>query len=131
MVNANAAGGSLIVEAKHTQVELLNQQIAAMRRQHLGFHCRHLLVAQLLLRLGVGVLQLGADLARPLLEPVGRVGDQLLDLARGRSPVPFDRSIDVQVSRLRRKIEADPRLPQIIATVRGDGYMLATPVVRT
>ena len=57
--------------------------------------------------------------------------DQLLDLARGRSPVPFDRSIDVQVSRLRRKIEADPRLPQIIATVRGDGYMLATDVVRT
>jgi two-component system OmpR family response regulator len=57
--------------------------------------------------------------------------DQLLDLARGRSPVPFDRSIDVQVSRLRRKIEADPRLPQIIATVRGDGYMLATNVVRT
>ncbi len=57
--------------------------------------------------------------------------DQLLDLARGRSPVPFDRSIDVQVSRLRRKIEADPRVPQIIATVRGDGYMLATDVVRT
>jgi len=57
--------------------------------------------------------------------------DQLLDLARGRSPVPFDRSIDVQVSRLRRKIEADPRVPQIIATVRGDGYMLATAVVRT
>jgi two-component system OmpR family response regulator len=56
--------------------------------------------------------------------------DQLLDLARGRSPVPFDRSIDVQVSRLRRKIEADPRLPRIIATVRGDGYMLATSVVR-
>jgi len=57
--------------------------------------------------------------------------DQLLDLARGRSPVAFDRSIDVQVSRLRRKIEADPRSPQIIATVRGDGYMLATNVVRT
>jgi len=57
--------------------------------------------------------------------------DQLLDLARGRSPVPFDRSIDVQVSRLRRKIEADPRSPQIIATVRGDGYMLAANVVRT
>jgi two-component system OmpR family response regulator len=57
--------------------------------------------------------------------------DQLLDLARGRGPVPFDRSIDVQVSRLRRKIEADPRVPQIIATVRGDGYMLATSVVRS
>jgi two-component system, OmpR family, response regulator len=73
------------------------------------------------------------DLLLAFLEHPQRIltRDQLLDLARGRSPVPFDRSIDVQVSRLRRKIEADPRLPQIIATVRGDGYMLATNVVRT
>jgi len=56
--------------------------------------------------------------------------DQLLDLARGRSPVPFDRSIDVQVSRLRRKIEADPRMPTIITTVRGDGYLFTAPVER-
>jgi two-component system OmpR family response regulator len=56
--------------------------------------------------------------------------DQLLDLARGRGPAPFDRSIDVQVSRLRRKIEADPRAPGIIATVRGGGYMFTTPVER-
>jgi two-component system OmpR family response regulator len=56
--------------------------------------------------------------------------EQLLDLARGRGPVPFDRSIDVQVSRLRRKIEVDPRSPEIIATVRGGGYMFATPVER-
>jgi len=54
--------------------------------------------------------------------------EQLLDLARGRGPVPFDRSIDVQVSRLRRKIEADPRSPEIIATVRGGGYLFAAPV---
>jgi two-component system OmpR family response regulator len=56
--------------------------------------------------------------------------DQLLDLARGRGPAPFDRSIDVQVSRLRRKIEADPRAPEIIATVRGGGYMFTAPVER-
>ncbi len=56
--------------------------------------------------------------------------EQLLDLARGRGPVPFDRSIDVQVSRLRRKIEVDPRAPEIIATVRGGGYVFATPVER-
>jgi two-component system, OmpR family, response regulator len=56
--------------------------------------------------------------------------DQLLDLARGRGPAPFDRSIDVQVSRLRRKIEADPRTPEIIATVRGGGYMFTAPVER-
>jgi two-component system OmpR family response regulator len=51
--------------------------------------------------------------------------DQLLDLARGREAQPFDRSIDVQVSRLRRKIEADPQHPALIKTVRGGGYMFA------
>jgi two-component system OmpR family response regulator len=56
--------------------------------------------------------------------------EQLLDLARGRGPVPFDRSIDVQVSRLRRKIESDPKAPAIITTVRGGGYLFATPVER-
>jgi two-component system OmpR family response regulator len=54
--------------------------------------------------------------------------DQLLDLTKGRDALPFDRSIDVQLSRLRRKIEADPKHPQLIKTVRGDGYMLAQPV---
>jgi two-component system OmpR family response regulator len=54
--------------------------------------------------------------------------NQLLDLARGRDATPFDRSIDVQVSRIRRKIESDPRTPSMIITVRGDGYMF-TPEV--
>ncbi len=54
--------------------------------------------------------------------------DQLLDLARGRTAVPFDRSIDVQVSRLRRKIEPDPAEPALIKTVRGGGYLF-TPAV--
>ncbi len=54
--------------------------------------------------------------------------DQLLDLARGRSAVPFDRSVDVQVSRLRRKIEPDPAEPALIKTVRGGGYLF-TPSV--
>jgi two-component system OmpR family response regulator len=56
--------------------------------------------------------------------------DQLLDLARGREAQPFDRSIDVQVSRLRRKIEADPQHPALIKTVRGGGYMFASDVER-
>jgi two-component system OmpR family response regulator len=54
--------------------------------------------------------------------------DQLLDLARGREAMPFDRSIDVQVSRVRRKIETDPRSPKLIVTVRGDGYMFTPDV---
>jgi two-component system OmpR family response regulator len=54
--------------------------------------------------------------------------DQLLDLARGRDATSFDRSIDVQVSRLRRKIEGDPKEPELIKTVRSGGYLF-TPVV--
>ncbi len=49
--------------------------------------------------------------------------DRLLDLAHNRNWDPFDRSIDVRITRLRRKIEADPAKPQVIKTVRGTGYM--------
>jgi two-component system OmpR family response regulator len=54
--------------------------------------------------------------------------DQLLDVARGRSANALDRSIDTQVSRLRRKLELDPGEPKIIKTVWGGGYMF-TPSV--
>ncbi|GAB6053862.1 response regulator [Magnetospira thiophila] len=54
--------------------------------------------------------------------------DQLLDLTRGREAAPFDRSIDVQLSRLRKKIEPDPTQPVLIKTIRGGGYMMAVPV---
>ncbi len=54
--------------------------------------------------------------------------DQLLDLARGRVGGPFDRTIDVQVGRLRRKLEADPKTPVLLQTIRGGGYMLACDV---
>ena len=54
--------------------------------------------------------------------------DQLLDLARGRSPAVSDRSIDVHVSRLRHRIEADPKEPELIKTVRSGGYVFTAPV---
>jgi two-component system OmpR family response regulator len=54
--------------------------------------------------------------------------DQLMDLTKGRSWEAFDRSIDVALSRLRRKIEADPTKPALIKTVRNAGYMFATTV---
>jgi two-component system OmpR family response regulator len=54
--------------------------------------------------------------------------DQLLDLTSGRGAQPFDRSIDNQISRLRRKIERDPADPQLIKTIWGDGYQLAADV---
>ncbi len=56
--------------------------------------------------------------------------DQLLDLTRGRAAVPFDRSVDNQISRLRRKIEPDPANPSLITTVRGDGYRFTARVTR-
>ncbi|MDP7604703.1 MAG: winged helix-turn-helix domain-containing protein, partial [Alphaproteobacteria bacterium] len=57
--------------------------------------------------------------------------DQLLDHTRGRDAGAFDRSIDNQVSRLRRKIEVDPKDPKLITTVWGGGYMLAADVERS
>ncbi len=57
--------------------------------------------------------------------------DQLLDHTRGRDASAFDRSVDNQVSRLRRKIEHDPKDPKLITTVWGGGYMLAADVERS
>ncbi|MGB5780211.1 MAG: response regulator [Allopontixanthobacter sediminis] len=57
--------------------------------------------------------------------------DRLLDMVQGREAHLFDRAVDNQVSRLRRKIEVDSRNPEIIQTVRGGGYRLAADVRRT
>jgi two-component system OmpR family response regulator len=54
--------------------------------------------------------------------------DQLLDLTKGREAQVFDRSIDNQISRLRRKLEDDPRNPRIIQTQWGGGYAFAAEV---
>ena len=54
--------------------------------------------------------------------------DQLLDLAHGRSSQAYDRSIDVQISRLRRKIEPNPQDPQMIKTIRNEGYFFTAAV---
>jgi len=52
--------------------------------------------------------------------------DQLLNLAHNRDWEPFDRSIDIRIARIRRKIESDPAKPQVIKTVRGAGYIYST-----
>jgi two-component system OmpR family response regulator len=57
--------------------------------------------------------------------------DRLLDMVQGREAHLFDRAVDNQVSRLRRKIEVDSRNPQLIQTVWGGGYMFAADVRRT
>jgi DNA-binding response OmpR family regulator len=56
--------------------------------------------------------------------------DQLLDITQGRELAAFERSIDNHISRLRRKIEANPAEPKLIKTVRGGGYMFAAEVRR-
>lgn len=70
------------------------------------------------------------DLLVAFAEHAGQVlsRDQLLDLASGQVELPFDRKIDMQVSRLRRKIEEDPKNPLLIQTVRGGGYLFAPEV---
>ena len=54
--------------------------------------------------------------------------DQLLDLTKGREALPFDRSIDNQVSRLRKKVETDPKKPTLIKTVWGGGYSFTAEI---
>jgi two-component system OmpR family response regulator len=53
---------------------------------------------------------------------------RLMDLMRGRDHEPFDRSIDVQVSRLRQVLRDDARAPRIIKTVYGEGYVIGVPI---
>jgi two-component system OmpR family response regulator len=73
------------------------------------------------------------ELLQVLVERPNRVltRDMLMDLLRGRQAGPFDRAIDVAVSRLRRKLEDDGRNPSLIKTVRGGGYVLAATVDRS
>lgn len=70
------------------------------------------------------------DLLKVLVEHADRVltRDQIMGYLHGRDAGPFDRAIDVQVGRLRRKLETDPSRPQLIKSVRGSGYIFASHV---
>lgn len=109
-----------------TQMDLGEKRLAALPdiqflEWRLDRNRRHLLAPD-----GVAVpLSSGEyDLLLAFIANIGRTlsRDQLLDLTRGKEASPFDRSIDVQVGRLRKKIEDDPKSPKIIVTVRGGGY---------
>ena len=54
--------------------------------------------------------------------------DQLTEMIHGREADAYDRAIDVQISRLRQRLRDDSREPQLIKTVRGEGYVLASTV---
>ena len=81
---------------------------------------------------GVTIALSGTDykLLRIFLDHPNRVlnRDQLIDMTQSRDAGPFDRSIDLQVSRLRRRLNDNPKEPAIIKTARGEGYVLATEV---
>ena len=93
----------------------------------LDLTARHLVNAQ-----GVIVVLSGAEfrLLRIFLQHPKRVlsRDQLLNLTQGRDADPFERSIDLQVSRVRQKLDEDARDPQLIKTVRNEGYVLSADV---
>lgn len=82
---------------------------------------------------GVTIALSGTDfkLLRIFLDHPNRVltRDQLIDMTQSRDAGPFDRSIDLQVSRLRRRLNDNPKDPTIIKTSRGEGYVLASEVV--
>jgi DNA-binding response OmpR family regulator len=73
----------------------------------------------------VPITSMEFDLLKAFVEHPNRVlsRDQLLDLAHNKDWEPFDRSIDIRIARLRRKIEVDPSKPQVVKTVRGAGYI--------
>ncbi|MDP2823439.1 MAG: response regulator [Sulfuritalea sp.] len=85
------------------------------------------LAAHRLLRDGVEVRLTGAefDLLRVFVEHPNRVlsRDTLVSRLKGYERDPFDRSIDIRVTRLRRKIEIDPAAPAFVRTIRGEGYL--------
>jgi two-component system, OmpR family, response regulator len=78
------------------------------------------------LRLTSGEFEVLAALVNHANQVLSR--DRLLDLSRHRQAGPFDRTIDVQVGRLRRKLQEDPKCPTIIKTVRGGGYIFKASV---
>ena len=97
---------------------------------HLDITCRELRSPEgVMIPLSAGEF----DLLLVFLEHPQRIltREQLIDLARGQNHEAYDRSIDVQVSRLRRKIEPDSKRPDLIRTVRNGGYMFCAKVTRS
>jgi two-component system OmpR family response regulator len=109
-------------------------QRGARQTQQLGFAgwtldltARHLINPD-----GLIIMLSGAELRllKVFLDHPNRVlnRDQLLNLSQGREADPFDRSVDIQISRLRQKLNEDARSPHIIKTVRNGGYVFAVAV---
>lgn len=112
-----------------SQARETSRPIIAFAGWHLDITCRELRSPE-----GVMIPLSGGefDLLVVFLEHPQRIltREQLIDLAHGQGHDAYDRSIDVQVSRLRRKIEPDSKRPDLIRTVRNGGYMFTAKVTR-
>lgn len=101
--------------------------------QFLGWRI-DLLSREVVSPMGMKVAMTGAefDLLHALCENPNRVltRDQLINMTHGPTAGPYERSIDVLISRLRQKIEKDPKNPSIIQTIRSEGYMMSATVIR-
>jgi DNA-binding response OmpR family regulator len=77
----------------------------------------------------IAITAMEFDLLKTFIEHPNKVltRDRLLTLTRNREWEPFDRSIDIRIARLRRKVEVDPDNPLAIQTIRGAGYMFVPP----
>ena len=109
-----------------------NPALAEARRVRFAGWTLDFATRQLTSPAGVVVPLSGGEyrLLRVFIEHPNRVlsRDQLLDFTRGREAAPFDRSIDVQVGRLRRRLGDTAEQPVLIQTMRGEGYLLAASV---
>lgn len=109
-----------------------NKDVSEPISMHFSGWKLDLTARHLVSRTGVIVSLSGAEfrLLKIFLDHPNRIlsRDQLMDLIHGRDTTPFDRSIDLQVSRLRQRMETDAKFPSIIKTVRNAGYVLATTV---
>jgi two-component system OmpR family response regulator len=105
------------------------------RRLHFSGWTLDVSLRQVLSPEGARIAVTGAefDLLHALCLRPGRVlsRDQLLDLTQGRTAGPFERSIDVLISRIRQKIERDTRNPEFIRTIRSGGYLFTPEVTRS
>jgi two-component system OmpR family response regulator len=102
---------------------------AAFMGWHLNYILRHLVSPdELVIPLSNAEFRLLAVLVEHPNRVLSR--DFLLDEARGRNMDMFDRSIDILISRVRQKLNDDPRTPSLIKTVRGEGYIFDAKVSR-
>lgn len=117
---------------RRTQALPPNMNLPETRQIHFAGLTLDLIGRHLLNRDGVVIALSGAEyrILKVLLDHPNRIlnRDQLLELTQGREADPFDRSVDIQISRLRQKLGDDARTPAIIKTIRNEGYVLATAV---